>query len=117
MSYSEMSDFEINRAVTEIWRRVKVQPHDVRLPEVPYAFYDGEEIYIKDPDPLSGSWRQFNPCNSWSDAGPIIEKNRITLDSAPDVWFVRDDDHCHTHKNPLRAAMIVFLMMQEKVNA
>jgi len=59
-------------------------------------------------------------CNSPSDAWPIITENRIAL--MPDVLLkgqwncgtlkTGSTDYCQ-HENPLRAAMIVFLKMQE----
>lgn len=60
-------------------------------------------------------------CNNWSDAGPIILKNRISLvwdcaeDGSSDWWNAFDKfDACRVQyqSNPLRAAMIVFLEMQ-----
>lgn len=61
-------------------------------------------------------------CNSWSDAGPIIVGNGISLECIVvnrhlKTWraifkpaYIKSS---HTHKNPLRAAMIVFLEMQK----
>lgn len=97
-NYSEISDFEINKAVATL------QGYDT---DVTQHFGDAGLSTVKTTE------GRVNYCNSWSDAGPIIEQCRITLDSDFDVWFARDDNHCHTHANPLRAAMIVFLMMQE----
>lgn len=61
-------------------------------------------------------------CNNWSDAGPIIVEHRIGIIPAPEngKWRAAhrktgDDNtpyHFTQHKNPLRAAMIVFLEMQ-----
>lgn len=75
---------------------------------------------------------QKNYCDSWADAGPIISNNKISL-HAPSItktWMAEfagsDDDvndgfHVdyfeHHHENPLRAAMIVFLMMKDSENA
>lgn len=62
-------------------------------------------------------------CNNWSDAGPIILKNCISLvwdcaeDGSSDWWnaFDRFDDcRVQYQSNPLRAAMIVFLEMHDK---
>lgn len=103
MNYSEMSDFEINKAV---------------------AFHIGLSTVI------AAENLEFNPCNSWADAGPIIEKYRITMNAQFGGWFcfvstaktmsqLEEGNHhfSHMHDNPLRAAMIVFLMMQEQSNA
>lgn len=59
-------------------------------------------------------------CNNWSDAGPIIAEHRISIDcihDQGDKWLAFSGDDCEyrsTHKNPLRAAMIVFLEMHDK---
>ncbi len=58
-------------------------------------------------------------CNSWSDAGSIIQNSQISLDAIYEggprwLSFAGDDgEFRHTDANPLRAAMIVFLMMRE----
>ncbi|MDT3611984.1 DUF2591 domain-containing protein [Cronobacter sakazakii] len=66
-------------------------------------------------------------CNNPADAWPIITENRIGIIPAPEVGMwksahrrVGDDDtpqHFNQNVNPLRAAMIVFLMMQESQHA
>lgn len=100
MNYTEMTDFEINKAVAE-----------VHLNE----WFENGICVAR----IEGSSRSiFNPCNSWADAGPIIERERITITSAlrRDWWDAIDisADIEVRHVNPLRAAMIVFLMTQEK---
>ena len=59
-------------------------------------------------------------CNSWADAGPIIESNKLDF-----TWFMDRErvlvaheptDTIHQSTNPLRAAMIVFLMMKDNHN-
>lgn len=64
-------------------------------------------------------------CNNPSDAWPVILANRIMLNPycADDLWkaevpcgfdwFVKSYATCY-HRNTLRAAMVVFLMMQEQ---
>lgn len=123
MNYSEMTDFEINKAV---------------------AIAEGHSCYYGDGSFTNGLMGRkvtvkgngvvgcMDFCNSWADAGPIILSNKISL-HAPSLlesWsaeFVGSDEDVndgyevdyfhHRDKNPLRAAMIVFLMMQEKPNA
>ena len=69
--------------------------------------------------------RQFNPCNNWSDAGPIIVENGIGIcaDGGKLIAATNNTQEyyepfgsvvhdCHDG-NILRAAMIVFLMMNE----
>ncbi|MDU2730484.1 MULTISPECIES: phage protein NinX family protein [Pantoea] len=116
MNYSEMSDFEINAAVAAIIH-----------PGMKITNFAGEAVV----------WfgnletRVVRYCNSWADAGPIIQNNLISLDSVYDftdetegfieptgmwncVGISKGEDFCRAeHENPLRAAMIVFLMMLE----
>lgn len=68
----------------------------------------------------------FNPCNNPADAWPIIVENGITLAFQDGNWWA--DNLAYwvdgvewniggiIDKNPLRAAMIVFLMMKESKN-
>lgn len=111
-NYEEMSDFEINKSVALI---IGVPFND-----------DGETVRFVKCD--TGSYADFNeiefdPCNNPEDAEPIIIENRIGTIPAPDdgLWKaahrkVGNDDapyHFTQDKNPLRAAMIVFLKMNE----
>lgn len=123
MNYSEMTDFEINCEVL-----VSIEPvvEHMQLSADQKSFfhcgYDGNGFYeTAIPD----------YCNSWADAGPIIQRNHIDLESLFEftneseeeitptgIWSARGviEGHVHPrfeHANPLRAAMIVFLMMQE----
>lgn len=108
MNYEEMSDFQINSAVAEkaLW--------NIR---------DCEEIYYNDKAGIcswadGANWHEFDPCNNPSDAWPIIVANRINVyaSEGPDFmpWMAGCAGFVLSHKNPLRAAMIVFLMMQEQ---
>lgn len=113
VDYSKLSDFEINMKVAEI-----VVDYDCisRLPQVGMSVYWGD----------GANWHLFNPCNNPADAWPIIAENRIGIIPAPENgWWKAahrkvgsDSDPYHMTKdsNPLRAAMIVFLMMQESQN-
>lgn len=89
MDYSKMSDHEINYAVG-------------LMNQVRNGYYITPRDY----------------CNSWADAGPIIEKHRIAIEPAKqsEVWAAQHDEFTffYAHKNPLRAAMIVYLMMHDK---
>lgn len=123
MNYSEMTDFEINCAVatslvSEFFYNSPREPGKRRKS---FVINDRcRDVYE------SGAWSSdvFDPCKSWTDAGPIIEKHKICL--AADVfaepedggdWVAQPaygwDSERVRHDNPLRAAMIVFLMMQE----
>lgn len=104
MDYSNWTDFAINAAV---------------------GAATGE---AKNSEPLlslvirNSNGRRFDPCNNPADAWPIIVGNRIAL--MPDAsehgshkWWDAQSS-CQTHgiqyqANPLRAAMVVFLMMKE----
>ncbi|ORM55956.1 hypothetical protein HA41_00550 [Pantoea conspicua] len=102
MNYAEMTDFEINKAVAATC-----------LGE----WYDNGTCIVKcDDDDRS----IFNPCNSWSDAGPIIEKENVSLTchQSRDEWAAIFNRHCMSaNQNPLRAAMECFLMKKERENA
>lgn len=105
MNYSEMSGDDIAKAVV-IAMGGKEMCDGV--------FLCGNKRYD-----LSSPHSSFNfdPCNSWADAGPIIENENISLTchQSRDEWAAIFNRHAMAaHRNPLRAAMIVFLMMQEK---
>lgn len=63
---------------------------------------------------------ECNYCNSWADAGTIIRKNRISIKNRFEGnWMAENEwgiSYRAIHDNPLRAAMIVFLMMHEAKN-
>ena len=100
MNYEAMSDDEINHEVAK-------HSFDAGWLERHY----GKEGMIPDY------------CNSWEDAGPIIFENKIGIETTAlsKEWIARTCSttmsnmffRCHVHKNPLRAAMIVFLMMKD----
>lgn len=90
--YSKMSDFEINFRV------------------------HSEVMEISGLD----SFKAKDYCNSPADAWPIIVEERIRLNPILYTKWIAEDyleDFSFTDINPLRAAMIVFLMMQESKNA
>lgn len=86
--YSKMSDFEINCRV------------------------HSEVMEISGLD----SFKAKDYCNNPADAWPIIVENRIRINPILYTkWMAEDylEDVSSCDENPLRAAMIVFLMMQE----
>lgn len=107
MNYAKMSDFEINRKVLAITSGAKPlgYAHDADKRSAGIA--------------KSNEYRWYDYCNSWTDAGPVIEDHQISLDAIYEggprwLSFAGDDGQFrHVCPNPLRAAMIVFLMMQE----
>lgn len=114
MNYRGMTDFEINKAVA------------VALGGVETTDYKGLAIYdMGESQPLvvsqcMHSKGDFLPCNSWADAGPIIEKENISLTchQSRDEWAAIFNRHCMAaNNNPLRAAMECFLMKKERENA
>ncbi|HHT1874489.1 TPA: phage protein NinX family protein [Enterobacter hormaechei] len=104
MDYSQLSDFEINQRVSNA---------------IPgrFIFYPD---YVWDSE-----WEKtFDPCNKAADAWPIIQENRISVYPQADYegseWLSSCIDSQLevevSDENPLRAAMIVFLMMQDVKN-
>jgi hypothetical protein len=122
MNYSEMTDFEINCEVARKLGFIEITGYQYGSRKK-VCFADGDEP--KDvSEGFSSQPCDFNPCNSWADAGPIIEKHLICL--AADVfaepqdggkWVAQPaygwDSERVRSDNPLRAAMITYLMMSE----
>lgn len=109
MDYSKMSDAEINMAVAAI------------------VFPEREVIESKSRPPsacvighLPSKWVDY--CNNPADAWPLIEASFISIQFYQGNWMASVNPSQETGfraacsiemKKPLRAAMIVFLMMQE----
>ena len=119
MDYSKLSDFEINKHVADI------------------AMNGTWHVKPSHPDNDTGGWLYGSNgiqtydlpdyCNNPEDAWPIIAENRITvmIDDTTNDWSAAVvQDFCDSsafkfsncHKNPLRAAMVTFLMMHEAAN-
>lgn len=117
--YASMSDFEINSAV-----------HNALL-DKPYelTFHGGGKITWKDKD-RGGVWETgivgytknglHDYCNNPADAWPIIVDNKIAIANFTDgnsaSWSTKwgmVSNFYSEGENPLRCAMIVFLMMKE----
>ncbi len=116
MKYNEMTDNEIERAVAIALGSV------VRKSGFGTNYYFHSDKCLDEELAPIGPVDEFNPCNSWADAGPIIESARITLhaptihDDCQEIWIAHLTEHdqfCSIHENPLRAAMVVFLMINE----
>ena len=118
MNYEEMSNFEVNGYVS-------MHMHGFSWIE----FVDGFASHVKCGNERSPGFAMIEVsdyCNNPSDAWPIIDENRINLISpieTRDSWTASQtkgggnwsiNDFSVVDKNPLRAAMIVFLMMQEQ---
>ncbi|MEQ5254245.1 phage protein NinX family protein [Providencia rettgeri] len=104
--YTELSDFEINKLV--VYHYIKGN-----------GFTEETSKFISDKG-------KFDPCNNPSDAMPIIIENNISL-RAPtitDRWKAEFIDEYGNYvgyrralnKNPLRAAMELFLLMKDAEN-
>mgnify|MGYP001073356582 CR=1 FL=1 len=87
MNYEKAGDFEINSAVKDIL----FGEHWIT-----------ESVLCK--------WDFNNPADAW----PIIVENKINIDFQYGSWPTAEySEYIYTDENPLRAAMIVFLMMQD----
>lgn len=118
MKYSDLSDFEINKKAF--------------LLGVKLGYFDFEDI-MQNKNPNCNAvmygdglnWHKWDGCNRANDAWPIMRENGIatmaeggklvgaTTDSYETYEAYGNVVHTHYDKNPLRAAMIVFLMMNE----
>lgn len=103
MNYVSMSDFEINSAVAA------AKGYDTNVKQ---HFADAGLSLVKTTEGT------LDFCNSWADAGPIIERYRITIMPASqgENWMAQAFEYALADVSirPLRSAMIVFLMMQER---
>lgn len=105
MNYEEMSDFQINKRVASKFGLAPLTyPHDA----------DMRSVGVRHSD----TWYEwFDYCNNPSDAMPILIKMKIGfkwVNGSCTASSVMRGYHESTSNNPLRAAMIVFLMMQEQ---
>jgi len=107
MNYSELTDFEINKRVAEALGYTEIT-----------MGYTTSSLMVEMKG-LESTRRDVDYCNNPSDAWPIILENRIDIQwsghSALCLGFINnnEDSIMIRHDNPLRAAMIVFLMMKE----
>lgn len=110
--YSKMSDFEINNEVAMLWLK------DYRYEYYQHGTCDGVEVY-------SECWfvDRYDYCNNPSDAWPIIVENGVSINHGGmlvggkwiDYWYCGDGKgNCCNGDSPLRAAMIVYLMMKDE---
>lgn len=127
MDYDQLSDFEINTAVFETLYGGTPDYKEGDNGAMVIISYEGD-IVGGDAVEVEVERGVFNPCNNPTDAWSIMIDNNIGLEKEFSFccsecgeyydtgrWEVSNPDaeHCCTHKNPLRAAMIVFLMMRE----
>lgn len=117
--YSKMSDFEINKAVAE--HLYKDSPSLIVKRDVPSRPAVTVFCDIGNEEIVSIACADY--CNNPADAWPIIVANRIGVIPAPSdgLWRAAHRDvgadgtphYFNQCGNPLRAAMVVFLMMKE----
>ncbi|MRT01930.1 phage protein NinX family protein [Ewingella americana] len=106
--YSTMDDLEINQRVF-FWRNGEIKECK-GLAKVA----DGHISYL-----TTLGYVRFDPCNNPADAWPIILENKINIDhrdtfkAGPMASMSGRKDIYAVDKNPLRASMIVFLMMKD----
>jgi hypothetical protein len=108
--YSQLSDFEINKRLAELlgWKVVNDNP----TPNKGLLVVSSED-----------QCRAIDYCNSWADMGPLMVEHSISLNKIEDEWEAHNGEIDQgglvvaniylMHKNPLRAAAIVYLMMEE----
>lgn len=108
--YAAMSDAEINASVAKIMFEVNEGI------ATPYSHRPDAYIYH-----LNGLHSVKDYCNNPADAWPIITASMISIRPVGNdgqLWEASGMDGMKADydKNPLRAAMIVFLMMKESEN-
>lgn len=115
--YRDKSDFEINKAVADNYLpcdyRYNENDKIVELIGIDLSCEFGSCIDIE----KERVYGKFDPCNNPADAMPIVIENGISLISDWNeigVWGATYQPwHTSENKNPLRAAMEVFLMMKD----
>ena len=111
MNYEDMSDFEVNKAVSDI-----VHSNLFQLDS------DGNGVFVSKStdkyDFVNIVHSNFDPCNSPSDAWPVVESIWDELIKPPyrghGTTWERLMSECDCGK--LRAAMICFLKMKDSQN-
>ena len=108
MNYNELTDFEINKLVAE---RL-----GLNCAKLPTGRNDNWLIIINDK---ANTFKNVDYCKNPSDAWPIILENNISVVNycgGKNDWYAVNHDfdiESNTTDKPLRAAMIVYLMMEE----
>jgi len=106
-----MSDFEINKLVAEI-----AIDKDVDIQTIGTK---GLELYVVNTSGLLPTMDSLDYCNNPSDMWPLIIEKEISINFRarknllPVAKMINSDSNDVIHSNPLRAAAIVYLLMQE----
>lgn len=120
--YKLLNDFEINIAVANLLEI------EVSFDEFVFGNEEKEVVYLCKKSSVNSKITigEFNPCKNPADAWPIIIENGICIADPESCgvegsWYAGKfnskkiyETKSFYDKNPLRAAMIVFLMMNEK---
>ncbi len=120
MDYSQLSDFEINKRVAIC---CGFAPEDCEIAKLGTSI-----VGVEWDDETGYAIKTVDYCKRPSDAWPIITENNIsiildnpsmpcTTDNARDLFDDAGPNVGVAYDNPLRAAMIVFLMIQDANNA
>lgn len=106
--YRDKSDFEINKAVAEIYLHGKHLLSEENQ-EVYFGGMDGGDF-------LPNGY--FDPCNNPADAMPIVLENKLSIlyKKNSGTWYAYHPFQSVEHENFYRAAMELFLMMKEAEN-
>lgn len=109
--YSKLGDWEVNQKIAKLLypdHNVMCYPHDADGKSVGVELHKG------------GNLEWFDYCNTVKDSWPIITGNNIAVipyrHTLPCAWptaFGVTSKFTTEDKNPLRAAMIVFLMLHD----
>ncbi|UVX31598.1 hypothetical protein S13e_00012 [Klebsiella phage VLCpiS13e] len=120
--YSKLSDFEINSAVHNALMK---EPYKIEFLGNDRIRWARGSINVTTGKVEYSKKSLKDYCNSPADAWPIIVNNGISLECIvvnrhEKTWRAQFKPayvkHRANHKNPLRSAMIVFLMMQDDNN-
>ncbi|RYH61315.1 DUF2591 domain-containing protein [Enterobacter hormaechei] len=115
MDYSQLSDFEINKRVAEVIYKDRDGLFVARNPPSREEVTIVAEVNSEDICLAAADY-----CNNPADAWPIIVDNRIGINHVNEVWraqSMKTGWEEFSDDNPLRAAMIVFLMIQDAKHA
>ncbi|WP_241624509.1 phage protein NinX family protein [Rosenbergiella epipactidis] len=113
MNYQEMSDKQImDLAVYEIvFGKTYGKIVSYAFDEPKFVFTESGHTFTPLDNEKVELTPKIKPTSSWADAGPIIQDNTIPLNPFRDGWVAGERRNVRD-KNPLRAAMVVFLMMK-----
>lgn len=113
MDYSNLSDFDINKMVGDVvFKGLWSCRPGASGNQTDSWYYGNADASFYPLSPLP------DYCNNPADAWPIISKNRISIVALEGEWGARAYDCIDRviDANPLRAAMVVYLLTKESAN-